>query len=100
MKIAPILSCRDLERAIAFYTQVLDFQLVDPTDTSPVRDLRHGDAELHLTSLGENPYGIAIDVLVDDVDRAFATYVARGLDTSKKPQSPVHRGPIDQTWGW
>ena len=24
---------------------------------------------------------------------------ARGLDPSGKPDSPVHQGPLDQTWG-
>ncbi len=34
-----------------------------------------------------------------DVDELFKSYLARGLDTSRKAASPVHQGPVDQTWG-
>ena len=34
-----------------------------------------------------------------DVDALFAGFRARGLDPSGKPDSPVHQGPLDQTWG-
>jgi hypothetical protein len=33
------------------------------------------------------------------VDSLFAKYLGRGLDFSAKTKSPVHKGPIDQTWG-
>jgi len=33
------------------------------------------------------------------VDALFAKYKDRGLDTSAKLDSPVHQGPVDQTWG-
>jgi uncharacterized glyoxalase superfamily protein PhnB len=48
---------------------------------------------------GDGAFGCAINVEVDDVDALFATYVARGLDPSHHPDSPVHQGPTDQTWG-
>jgi catechol 2,3-dioxygenase-like lactoylglutathione lyase family enzyme len=100
VKIVPIVKCRDIERSIAFYTQVLDFELVDPTDASPVRDVHHGDAELQLSTMsGDSLFGTAINVHVSDVDVQFAKYVARGLDTSGRDHSPVHQGPVDQTWG-
>jgi catechol 2,3-dioxygenase-like lactoylglutathione lyase family enzyme len=100
MKLVPIIKCRDLARSIAFYTEVLDFQLADPSDTSPVRDLVHGDAALQLTSLaGDSVFNIAVNVDVPDVDAVFRTYVARGLDQSGYVTSPVHQSPVDQSWG-
>jgi catechol 2,3-dioxygenase-like lactoylglutathione lyase family enzyme len=100
VKLVPIIKCRDLERSIAFYTQVLDFELAEPGDTSPVRDLRHGDAELQLSMVsGDSVFGVAINVQVDDVDAVFRRYTARGLDQSARTESPVHLGPTDQTWG-
>lgn len=100
MKIIPVIRCSDLPRSIAFYTRTLDFELKEPGDPSPVVDLVHGDAELQLSVLrGDGVFGCAINVRVDDVDALFAKYLARGLDTSGHEDSPVHRGPVDQTWG-
>jgi len=99
VRIVPIIKCRDLARSIAFYTEVLDFVRKDPSDTSPVIEVVHGDAELQLTSLGESVFGVAINVEVTDIDARFALYRSRGLDPSRHPQSPVHQGPLDQSWG-
>ena len=38
-------------------------------------------------------------VFVDDVDERYATFRARGLDTTLRPESPIHTAPVDQTWG-
>jgi hypothetical protein len=38
-------------------------------------------------------------VFVDDVDERYMTFCARGLDTTKRPESPIHTAPVDQTWG-
>jgi catechol 2,3-dioxygenase-like lactoylglutathione lyase family enzyme len=100
MRLMPIIKCRDLSRSIAFYTQVLDFVLVDPTDTSPVIELANGDAFLQLSTMsGDSVFGVAINVLVDDVDARFQTYLSRGLDVAAHLDSPVHQSPVDQTWG-
>ncbi len=100
IRIVPILKCRDLARSIAFYTETLDFELVDPQDTGPVIEVRHGDAEIQLSTMGgDGMFGTAINVWVDDVDERFRTYVARGLDVTNRPESPVHTSPVDQTWG-
>jgi hypothetical protein len=41
----------------------------------------------------------SIGVFVDDVDERYATFRARGLDTTQRPESPIHTAPVDQTWG-
>ena len=89
-----------MKEAIAFYTSILDFKLKYPDDHGEdgVLDLVNDEAELQLTSIEDRPPSIA-NVQVDDVDILFEKYKQRGLDTSKKPNSPVHQGPIDQTWG-
>jgi len=102
MKIIPLLRCNNMKEGIAFYTNILDFELKFP-DASPddwVVDLVNGDAEIQLTSLeGDQSIGIAINVRVSDVDSLFEKYIARGLDTSPKKNSPVHHGPLNQSWG-
>jgi catechol 2,3-dioxygenase-like lactoylglutathione lyase family enzyme len=102
MKMIPLLRCRDMKEAISFYTGILDFEL-KYADASPddwVIDLVNGEAEIQLTSLeGDQREGIAVNVRVNDVDSLFEKYIKRGLDTSDKQGSPVHQGPLNQSWG-
>jgi hypothetical protein len=44
-------------------------------------------------------FGCAINIRVKDVDALFRTFVERGLDTTGHENSPVHCGPVNQTWG-
>ena len=100
MRRVPILRCSDLPRSLAFYAGVLDFTARAETTAAPVVDLVRGDAELRLSTLaGDDAFGSAVNVHVDDVDGLFRTYVSRGLDLSLHPASPVHQGRLDQTWG-
>ena len=101
MRFVPILYVTDIQRALAFYSDVLDFT-VAPYDrdlTSPVIDLLRDGAKLQLTTLRENPPSIAINVDVREVDELFKKYLSRGLDPSIKAGSPIHQGPLDQSWG-
>lgn len=100
MKLVPLLKVKDISQAVAFYTTVLDFELKYPG--APLNrfcvDLIRGSAEMFLTEIDGVP-GIPVCVLVDDVDTLFEKYIARGLITPRKENSPVHESPIDQTWG-
>ena len=101
MKMVPLFRCDDLEAAIVFYTTVLDFELLAPGASAedPVVLLARGGAELMLTRLPEQPAGVAAHALVDDVDALHTLFASRGLDQSHRIDSPVHLGPVDQTWG-
>lgn len=98
----PFVRCLNMREAIDFYTKVLDFTLKYP-NASPddlVVDLINGEAELGLTLLeGDQKLGIHVYVRVDEVDNLFKKYVSRGLIVPNRPESPVHNGPIDQSWG-
>jgi catechol 2,3-dioxygenase-like lactoylglutathione lyase family enzyme len=101
MKMVPIFRCTDMRKAIAFYTTVLDFKLyTGDSEDDVVVTLLNGDAALTLTRLeGDQKIGIAANVLVTEIDDLFNKYKSRGLDTSRKQDSPVHQSPIDQSWG-
>jgi catechol 2,3-dioxygenase-like lactoylglutathione lyase family enzyme len=102
MKMIPLFRCRSMKAAIAFYTGILDFELKEPGASADdwVVLLKNGKAELMLTILeGDQPMGIAANVLVQDIDGLFEKYVQRGLDTSGREDSPVHQGPLNQSWG-
>ena len=98
----PLFKCRNMKTALDFYTRILDFKLkyADASVNDWVVDLINGDAELQLTVLeSNNLFGSVVNVWVDDIDGLFNKYLERGLDTSRKKESPVHQGPLNQTWG-
>ena len=99
----PIVRCRVMHEAVAFYTRVLDFELIgtwpDLGDPALSLLMRQG-FELHLSShRGDGEFGQAIVVLCKDIDALFQKFRERGLDPSANIESTVHLGPIDQTWG-
>jgi uncharacterized glyoxalase superfamily protein PhnB len=102
MKLIPLFKCRNMQEAIDFYTQILDFKQKYPEETAddPVVDLINEGAELQLTQHeSDNLYGSVINIAVNDIDERFQRYLDRGLDISDKANSPVHQSPINQTWG-
>ena len=101
MKFIPLFKVSDMRAALRHYTEVLDFVMTWPEDTpdSVVVDIGHDEIELQLTtSESSRLFGSAVNVFVPDVDALFDKYKKRGLNTDR-PESPVHRGPVDQTWG-
>lgn len=101
MKLVPLLKCSDMSAALHFYTSVLDFHLKYPDDVETgVADLVNVDIQIQLTVYERDSlYGSVVNIWVDDVDKLFKKYCSRGLDVSDKTESPVHQGPLDQTWG-
>jgi len=102
MKMIPLFKCKNMKSAVDFYTRILDFRLkyAEASVNDWVVDLINEGAELQLTVLeSNNLFGSVVNVWVDDVDALFSKYLERGLDTSHKKESPVHQGPLDQTWG-
>ena len=97
----PIVKCKDLNESLSFYTKILDFELMPGESLdSPVIDLVKEGAQIQLSIMpGDSVFGTAVNVEVDDVDSLFQKFMSRGLDVSHKKESPVHQGPIDQTWG-
>jgi catechol 2,3-dioxygenase-like lactoylglutathione lyase family enzyme len=105
MKIVPVIKSSDLERSVRFYTEVLDFERKCPGDedrekANGVAHLVRDGAELLLSRhAGDGVFGSLNRVFVDDVDERYATFRARGLDTTLRPESPIHTAPVNQTWG-
>ena len=98
----PSFAVRDIREAAAFYTEVLDFTLaLVMTPEQPFYAvLTRGDDELHLSLASRTPLGGHSAIVVcQDVDALFAGFEARGLAPSERTDSPVHQGPLDQTWG-
>jgi catechol 2,3-dioxygenase-like lactoylglutathione lyase family enzyme len=100
MKAIPILRCRNMRESLSFYTRVLDFKIkyAGTSSEDPVLTIVNGIAELQLSVI-DGLFGNPVNIRVDDIDGLFRKYIGRGLDTSAKKESPVHQGPLDQTWG-
>jgi hypothetical protein len=65
-----------------------------------VIDLVRDGAELQLSRhSGDGVFGSVNRVFVDDVDERYVTFRTRGLNTTQRPESPIHTAPVDQTWG-
>jgi len=104
VKIVPVIKSSDLPRSLHFSTEVLDFErrwpgYEDREMANGVIDLVHDGAELQLSRhAGDGVFGSVNRVFVDDVDERYATFCSRGLDTTQRPESPIHTKPVDQTW--
>jgi catechol 2,3-dioxygenase-like lactoylglutathione lyase family enzyme len=104
MAIVPVLHCRKIDASVAFYTAVLDFETVSgdtAADDPAYRVLaRLGDYLILSSHSGDSRPGQAVVVTSDDVDADWQRFRARGLVPAKPAEdSPVHAGPLDQTWG-
>lgn len=100
-RLEAILRIGNMAKALDFYTQILDFQLCDPNASADdgVVAITGAGAILLLTTFDGTPR-IPVNVVVDeDIDALFHTFISRGLVTPGNPNSPVHEGPLDQTWG-
>jgi len=99
----PTFVVRDMAEAISFDTEVLDFKLAFVlNEAAPFYAvLNRGPDELHLSlHSGRGPCGHGSAIVVcEDVDGLFTAFRARGLTVPVRPESPVHEGPLDQTWG-
>lgn len=97
----PTIRCRRMAASLDFYTRVLDFEHVEGGDVDPsFCVLARAGARVFLSSHGgDGEFGQAIVVTTDDIDALFHKFVARGLRTPGRAESPVHEGPLDQTWG-
>jgi len=103
MAIIPTVRCSHMAASIAYYTTVLDFECVEDGsgdgDPSFSVLMREGNRLFLSSHRGDGEFGQAIVVLTDNIDALFRKFRERGLKTPGNPGSPVHEGPIDQTWG-
>ena len=104
MSIEPFFDCRDLPASVAFYTEVLDFQLVVAPDPDPeafgarYAAVSRDGSVLHLSSHARDKgaFGAAIYVRVPNVDELCETFVGNGVNLTV-PEGGT--APVDQTWG-
>jgi catechol 2,3-dioxygenase-like lactoylglutathione lyase family enzyme len=97
MNIIPTIRCMDIKRSISFYTEILDFEALNPGSYNVlIRNKARLDLSFHS---GDGVFSSRVLIIVDDVDQLYQKLIARGLDLSGKKDSPVHQSPVNQTWG-
>lgn len=105
MKIVPVIKSGDLAISVEFYTCILGFKRKWPGHeghelANGVVDLIQEGAEIQLSHhAGDGVFGSVNRVFVNDVDEYYSAFRARGLNTTLRPESPIHTAPVDQTWG-
>ncbi len=104
LRAIPMMKAIDMAQSLDFYTRILDFEIEGrwPLEGLPsFANLNRGNVYIQLsTHSGDGAVGSVATIVVDGIDALFDKYLTRGLDTRGRQNSPVHRGPVDQTWGW
>jgi catechol 2,3-dioxygenase-like lactoylglutathione lyase family enzyme len=103
-RVVPILRVSDAARAEAFYVGTLgftvDFRYTAGPGGPEYLAVSLDGQQLHLSTFsGDSVPGAAVYFYVEDVDALFRGFIAAGLTTPGRPESPVEDGPVDQTWG-
>lgn len=107
MSIEPFVKCSNVADSIAFYCEILDFEVQTRPDPDPTAFMsKYGSisrqgALVHLSAhAGDGVFGNVVYVRVDDLAALYEKFVGRGL---AKPQDGASAGltmvPVDQTWG-
>ena len=98
----PVFRVRSLAEALPFYRDVLGFVVhrAMPEDAPFYAVLSWNGEELHLQQEwnGESCRNSAL-IRVADAHETFETLKGPGFRPPDRPASPVHCGPVDQTWG-
>ncbi|WP_425228785.1 VOC family protein [Sphingomonas sp.] len=93
----PILRVRSVAATLPFYLDQLGCRV--HLDAGFYAVLALLGEELHLQEDGAAPGRQSAMIRVADADAAWAGLLARGWRPPSRPESPVHAGPVDQSWG-
>ncbi len=105
--IEPFIKCSDITTSLTFYTEVLDFKVLQSPDSDPnsfmsmYAFLARGSGRVHLSShAGDGVFGNVIYLRVDDIDTLYMKFVANGVNVGKPDTNPaVVIKPVEQSWG-
>ena len=104
MSIEPFLKCSDIKDSLNFYTNLLDFKVVQAPDPDPeafmsmYAYLQREESFIHLSQhAGDGVFGNVIYVQVKNIDAIYSAFLSNGLKTQEK--SGITMEPLEQTWG-
>ena len=104
MSIEPFLKCSDIKVSLNFYTNLLDFKVVQAPDPDPeafmsmYAYLKREESSIHLSQhAGDGVFGNVIYVQVKNIDAIYSAFLNNGL--KKQEKSGITMEPVEQTWG-
>lgn len=104
MSIEPFLKCSEIKVSLNFYTNFLDFKVVQAPDPDPesfmsmYAYLKREESFIHLSQhAGDGVFGNVIYVQVKNIDAIYSTFLNNGLKIQDKPGITME--PVEQTWG-
>ncbi len=98
----PVFRVRSLFEALPFYRDILGFRVHEASSdvASFYAVLSWSGEEFHLQQdPAAGGFRHSAIVRVEDADAVFADLKTRGYNPPNRLESPVHCGPVDQTWG-
>jgi len=107
MSIQPFIKCSDIQTSVAFYSEILDFNILRTPDSDPESIMsmyslleRNGDC-VHLSShSGDGVFGNVIYIRVENIDEIFNQFVKNGIKIiDEGMKSSISMKPVEQTWG-
>ena len=107
MSIEPFIKCSDMTRSLAFYSELLDFDVSVPPDPDPTAfmskyaQLVRDGSIVHLSAhAGDGVFGSVVYIRVDNIDEVFAATVDRGMPIVDGDELPgIYMQLTVQTWG-
>lgn len=104
MSIEPFLKCGDIKVSLNFYTNLLDFKVVQAPDPDPeafmsmYAYLKREESFIHLSQhAGDGVFGNVIYVQVKNIDAIYSAFLNNGL--KKQEKSGITMELVEQTWG-
>ncbi len=107
MAIEPFIKCSEIAASLKFYTEILDFRILQAPDADPASFmsmyafLQRGSGRIHLSShSGDGVFGNVNYVRVDDLDDLYRKFVKNGLNVDNPNKHPaLVIAPVEQSWG-
>ena len=107
MSVQPFIKCSDMTRSLAFYSELLDFDVNVPPDPDPTAfmskyaQLMRDGSIVHLSAhAGDGVYGSVTYIQVADIENVYAAAVSRGMPVVDGDDLPgIYMKLTDQTWG-
>ena len=107
MSVRPFIKCSDMTRSLAFYSELLDFDVNVPPDPDPTAfmskyaQLMRDGSIVHLSAhAGDGVYGSVTYIQVADIENVYAAAVSRGMPVVDGDDLPgIYMKLTDQTWG-
>ena len=104
MSIEPFIKCSQIKASLAFYTEILDFKVVQAPDPDPTSFmsvyafLERGGSHVHLSEhSGDGVFGSVIYVRVEDIEATYKTLIENGLEVKDKGVLTMEL--VTQAWG-